>query len=226
MKTLKLFSLIALSVYSFTATAQVCPGSDEVEAKVSHVYNGKAKVFVCGFEEIGTKPPKGKRQLNDFVVYTGEFDQKPIKIFSVGALENYWVGKEAKAGITFEELLWVSGRLQPFLKSGVECSDSGCVRGKAVCVLPRPKSKNPDVVRQIDKKLRSKFTRIQLPLSEMVELAFVEALAGNLPAIAFFKDAEWTNKLEPNAVQSFITSKKALDRVNLAGCWQNAKKKR
>ncbi|MDZ4661560.1 MAG: hypothetical protein SGJ18_08060 [Pseudomonadota bacterium] len=226
MKILKSLSLIFTFVFSLSTWGQVCPGSDEVEAKVSHIYNGKAKVFVCGFEEIGAKSPKGKRQLSDFTVYSEVFEQKPAKIFSVGALDNFWVGNEAKNGIVFEELIWVGGRLQPFLKSGVGCTNAGCERSQAVCVLQRPKSKTPDIVRQIDKKLRSKFTRIQLPLSDMVELTFVEALAGIPSAIAFFDNSEWANKLEPNAAQTFMASKKSLERVNLASCWQKSHKKR
>lgn len=222
---MKYLSPIAFIFAFFSAhllLAQVCPGSDEVEAKVSHVYGGKFKVIVCGFEEIGSKAPKGKLQLNDFTVYSLGVDEKPTKIFSVGAVENHWVGKEEKKGIVFDELMWITGQLKPFLRSEITCNDAGCSRSELVCVLKRPKSKVPDIARQIDKRLRSKITRIQLPLSGMVELAFSEALAGNSASIAFFNNNEWLNKLDDNASQTFLISKKALDRVNEMGCWKKS----
>ena len=158
MRVLFLF-LVLFPLYGL---AQTCPDSDEVGAKVSHTYLSGVKAFVCGFEDEDPdkKTPKKKKLLNEFVVYSQVTDARPVKIFSAGASDNYWVSSDAKRGLSFEELMLLGNKLQPISASFIECENEVCKRSKETCILKRPRTKYPDIIRQIHRKRTNKISAL------------------------------------------------------------------
>lgn len=222
--------LIIFAILNFSiANAQTCPDSDEVQAVLSTKYNGEKRLFVCGFEDKTQKPKNGKKHLSNFgVFYETENDVK--KVFSVGAAEPYWVGVDKKNTMTFEEIAWVADRYIPLFNSKVNCGKTDCLRTSSECSGPDQKKKDKstkiDILRQIDKKIRGKFTQIPQPVSMMIEMALAQTLEGNMETARLFENNEIMDKVDVSAGQQFLVSKKIYERVKTAGCFKVGKREK
>ncbi|OQW46830.1 MAG: hypothetical protein A4S09_02675 [Proteobacteria bacterium SG_bin7] len=228
MLELIIFAMLNLNI----ANAQTCPDSDEVQAVLSMKYSGEKRLFVCGFEDKTQKPQNGKKHLSNFgVFYESEKDIK--KIFSVGASEPYWVSIDKKKGMLFEEIAWVADRYVPLFNSKINCGKTDCLRTSSVCSVPDKKKKDKnnqlpkiDILKQIDKKIRGKFTQIAQPVAMMIEMALAQTLDGNMETAKLFESNEIMDKVDLPAGQQFLVSKKIYDRVKAAGCFKTEKKEK
>lgn len=213
---LNLFLLLTCS----QLCAQTCPGSEEIEANLSLKYHGEKRLFLCGFEDKLQKPPKGKKQFSNFSIYFEGETGASSKILSVRAVDNYWITlNQKKKLLDLEELVWAADQYIPIFKSKVKCGKEGCIKTADICAVPYGKMRNPDIVKQIDKKLRGKFTKISQSIGMMVQMALAEALAGNKTAIEFFSNKKILDQIEPSAVQELLVSQKVVERLVSAGCF-------
>lgn len=206
------------------AQAQTCPGSDEVQALMSLKYQGANRLFVCGFEDPTQKAPKGKRHLSNFGVFF-ETPEQVRKVFSVPAAEAYWVSMPKKNQMLFEEVVWVADRYVPIFSSVVSCTPEECVRSESACAPTKGKKSKDDILREIDKKIRGKFSRVPQPVSMMIEMALAQVLAGDLNSARLFESDEIMDKVDVPAGQQFLVSKKIYNKVKSAGCLKVRKKK-
>lgn len=218
-----MFALLNFNI----ASAQTCPDSDEVQAVLAIKYNGEKRLFVCGFEDKTQKPKSGKKHLSNFgVFYETENDIK--KVFSVGAAEPYWVSVDKKNTMIFEEVAWVADRYVALFNSKVNCGKTDCLRTSSECSVPDRKKKDTttkvDILRQIDKKIRGKFTQIPQPVSMMIEMALAQTLDGNMDTARLFESNEIMDKVDVPAGQQFLVSKKIYEKVKTAGCFKTGKK--
>ncbi len=206
------------------AQAQTCPGSDEVQAVLSMKYKADKRLFVCGFQDPIQTAPKGKKHLSNFTVYY-ETDVQVKKIFTVTATEPFWVSVDKKNKMIFEEIAWVADKYVPLFTSNVSCTEDECKRSESVCSVPSGKVRKEDILRQIDKKIRGKFTTLHQPISMMIEMALGQVLAGDLHSRRLFESDEIMEKVDVPAGQQFLVSKKIYNRVKTAGCFKAVKKR-
>lgn len=210
----RLVLYIFVAILSTPLMAQTCLSGDDDPALKVKASNGVV-LIVCGFEDREVKSTKGKRAFADFTIYaTIPNVKEPVKIFSSGASETFWIKAVEGKGLELEELWFFSEQPKAALWQEITCTAEACKPSAAKCVFKMKPNTFPKALGEFEKRRAGK--TLNEDGEELLDQIWAQALTGDKKSQSFYEGP--AEGLDESLAEVFLSNKKKLAELQALKC--------